>query len=306
MRCSVAEVRFDVETAPRRKMTAIFGLALLLASIPLIVVYSVLVLSSFSEDMVSGLTGIRGPTLENWILFFEGRLSTIPGRVLSTLDILRFTANTGVVALGVTGVVTATSTLAAYSFSRMRFKGRKFLLQFIILLHAFPGVALIIAVYALYVYLQAYVPQESRVLYAFTYVVIARAALEIPMSIWIMKGFFDKIPWETEWSAIVDGASRVRVWWEIILPQVKPGIAAVAIFSFLAGWEDLIYVLVFLPPTEKTLATYIESLLAEGSLEVVHLPIVAAAGTFYLLPTILFFVFARRLMLETATGGIKA
>lgn len=296
----------DVETVPRRRMTLVLGLALLLASVPLVLVYGVLVLSSFSEEMATGATGLPKFTLDNWRMFFEGRLSTTPGKVLSTADILRFTANTAVVALGVTAVVTATSTMAAYAFSRMRFAGRSFMLQFIILLHAFPGVALIIAVYAVYVYLQAYVPGGAKTLYAFGYVIVARAALEIPMCVWIMKGFFDKVPWETEWSAIVDGASRLRVWWQIILPQVKPGIAAVAIFSFLAGWEDLIYVLVFLPPTEKTLATYIESLLAEGSLEIVHLPVVAAAGTFYLLPTVLFFVIARRLMLETAAGGIKA
>ena len=90
-----------------------------------------------------------------------------------------------------------------------------------------------------------------------------------------------------------------------MLPIVKPGIAAVAIFAFLAGWEDLIYVLVFLPPTEKTLATYIEGQLSSGSLETTYLPIVAAAGTLYLIPTIAFFILTQRLLLETMSGGLK-
>ncbi len=297
----------DVETIGRRKYTVILGLALLFASLPLIMVYFVLIASSFANTMLTGasLGGIK-LTIENWILFFQGKLTTTAGKIYETTDILKYILNTFIVAIGVAGICTLTSTLAGYAFSRIKFIGRSFLMQFLILLHAFPGVALIIAVYSIYVYTKLSMPQSFWTAYAFIYVIIARAALEVPMSIWIMKGFFDKIPWEIEWSAIVDGASRIRVWREIMLPLVKPGIAAVAIFSFLAGWEDLIYVLVFLPPTEKTLATYIESLLAEGSLEFIHLPVVAAAGTFYLLPTILFFIFARRLMLQTATGGIKA
>ncbi len=296
----------DVETISRRRTTVIVGVALLLVSLPLLIVYSVLIASSFTNRMLTGgyIVGLKF-TLENWALFFTGKLTTIAGAVLTSWDIARYVLNTLLVAVGVAAVVTVLSTMAGYAFSRMKFWGRSFMMQFLILLHAFPGVALIIAVYTLYVYSKLSLPPDAWTPYAMFYVVIARAALEVPMSIWIMKGFFDKVPWEVEWSALVDGASRIKVWKDIVLPLVKPGIATIGIFSFLAGWEDLIYVLVFLPPTEKTLATYIESLLAEGSLEVVHLPVVAAAGTFYLLPTVLFFIFARRYMLQTSLSGLK-
>ena len=296
----------DVETIKKRRFTTLVSLALLFAALPLIAVYLMLTLSSCADKMVTGLTlGNIRLTLENWLLFFQGRLTTIAGRIYDFWDILRFIFNTLLVALGVSAVVVFTSTLAGYAFSRMKFKGRSALMQFLILLHAFPGVALIIAVYTFFVYTKLQLPSNIWTTYSFVYVVIARAALEVPMSVWIMKGFFDKIPWEIEWSAIVDGASRLQTWWKVVLPLVKPGIATIAIFSFLAGWEDLIYVLVFLPPTEKTLATYIESLLSEGSLEVVHLPVVAAAGTFYLLPTIVFFIVTRRYVLQATMGGMK-
>ena len=108
-----------------------------------------------------------------------------------------------------------------------------------------------------------------------------------------------------EWAAIVDGASRLRTLYQVVLPVVKPGIAAVAIFAFLAGWEELIYVLVFLPPEEKTLATFIDSQLGSASLELAYLPVVAAAATLYLIPTIVFFIFTQRLLLETMAGGLK-
>jgi len=300
-------VLHDVETIKRRKMTIILALAVFIASLPIILVYSVLILSSFSKEMITGLSfGKLKFTIENWILFFSGKLMTTQAAIRTYKDILRYILNTFIVGAGVAVIVTITSVMAGYAFSRIKFKGRKLMMQFLILLHAFPGVALIIAVYAIYVIIKLQIPNQYWTTYSFVYVVIARAALEVPMGIWIMKGFFDRVPWEVEWSALVDGASRIRVWWEIILPLVKPGIATIAIFSFLAGWEDLIYVHVFLPPTQKTLATYIESLLAEGSLEVVHLPAVAAAGTFYLLPTIFFFIFARSYMLQSTMGGVKA
>ena len=52
-----------------------------------------------------------------------------------------------------------------------------------------------------------------------------------------MKGFFDNVSWDMERSALIDGASRYRVWWQIILPQVKPGLAALSVFTFIIGWS---------------------------------------------------------------------
>ncbi len=296
----------DVETINRRRMNLALGIVVLIASIPILVTYFILMASSFTNQMITGsMVGQLTFTLRNWILFFEGKLTVASAAVYSMWDILRYILNTFIVAFGVMLVTTALATMAGYACSRMKFRGRKFLIQLLILLHAFPGVSLIIAVYALYIFSKGPIPSQWWTLYAFIYVIVARAALEIPMDIWIMKGFFDKVPWEVEWSALIDGASRIKVWKDIILPLVKPGIAAVAIFSFIAGWGALIYVLVFLPPTEKTLATYIAGLLAGGSLEVVHLPVVAAAGTLYLLPTLIFFSFVRRYMLQTSLSGIK-
>ena len=297
---------YDVETVSRRKRTVILLAAVLAAAAPILIVYGVLIVSSFTNKVVTGayMQGIR-LTLENWVLFFQGKLTTSAASVYTSWDILRFIGNTLLVAAGVSSLVTVLAALSGYAFSRMKFYGRSALMQLLILLHAFPGVALIIAVYTLYVYTKLSLPSTYWVAYSILYVVVARGALEIPMSIWVMKGFFDKIPWEVEWSALVDGASRIKVWKDIVLPLVKPGIATIAVFSFMAGWEDLIYVLVFLPPREKTLATYIASILSGGSLEVVHLPIVAAAGTLYLFPTILFFIFARSYMLQTSLSGVK-
>ncbi|HIP89740.1 MAG TPA: carbohydrate ABC transporter permease [Thermococcus paralvinellae] len=286
----------DVETRPRRYEWIVI-LAILLASLPLILGFSLLMLSSFSREMVTNLDlSSFHFTLENWINVFQGKLATTGG---IRTNILKITFNTLVVALGVSGVVTFISALAGYSLSRIDFRGRKHMMVLLLILHAFPGVALIVGVYLLY---RLTFPQNPDVirLYSFFYVILARAALEIPMSVWLMKGFFDTIPWEFEWSGIIDGASRIKVWWKIMLPLIKPGILAVALFAFLAGWQDIIYVRTFL--IDQTLATFIE---ANIEAEYSHMPLIAAAGTLYLLPTIIFFLTAQQILLQGYSGGIK-
>jgi len=307
------EERRDVETVSVTRRTIVLSAILGAASLPLVLVYVLLVLTSFSKDVVTGVELLQGRgvewTLANWAALLSGQLSTIlPGTV--TVNIYSAILNTLLIAFGVMVVVVVASTLAGYAFSRMRFPGRRGLMQFIILLHAFPGVALLIGVYMVYLWLlNAFFARAPglRDAYVIAYTILARASLEIPMSIWLMKGFFDKIPWEVEWSALVDGASRLRVWWEILLPQVKPGIAALAIFSFLAGWEDFVYVYVFTylgtGGRMFTLATLIEQLVSR--IETAELPLAAAAGVLYLLPTLIFFILTQRLLLEAYAGGVK-
>ena len=305
----------------RGSKAAALALALLLVSLPVLASYVFLVVTSFADIVVfTPFIDYRAVhfSLDNYRLFFEGRLNPTSTTIYSTKEILMMILNTVIVAAGVTAVVVGASVPAAYAISRMNFRGRAALMRLLMLLHAFPGVALIIAVYFIFIYLRSplyhllerlpeggvseFLQTHYDVVYSFLFVILARASLEIPMSIWLMKGFFDRVPWELEWSALVDGASRFTAFRKVVLPLVKPGIAALAIFAFLAGWEDLIYVYVFLP--KLTLATYIHYV-AVGNIETSYLPVVAAAAVIYLLPTIAFFVTTQRLLLETMGGGLK-
>jgi inositol-phosphate transport system permease protein len=286
-----------------KRLRVVIALALLLASTPMLLTYGLLIVSSFSENIVTDpLLSDFSPTLVNWILFFKGQLTYAVGAL--ERNVIEMIMVTLIVALGVSAVATVVSLLAAYSISRMEFKGRKVFTAGLIMLHAFPGVALIIGVYMIFRLIGQSLGILGNEFYALSYVIFARAALEIPMAIWLFKGFFDKIPWEVEWSALVDGASRVTVWRKILVPMIKPGIAAVLIFTFLAGWEEFIYFYVFLAPLGiDSLPTFIEEVVA--SAEYYQLTIVAAAGVFYLLPTMIFFVVTQRLLLEAYSGGLK-
>ena len=287
-----------------RRLRLVIVLAFLLASTPIFLTYGLLIASSFSENVVTDpLLRDLHPTLSNWEAFLTGRLTYAPSGL--ERNVLEMVVVTFIVAMGVAITATTASLLAAYAISRMSFKGRSVFTAGLIMLHAFPGVALIIGVYMVFKVIGDVLDLLGNKMYAISYVILARAALEIPMATWLFKGFFDKIPWEVEWSALVDGASRLTVWRKILVPMVKPGIAAVLIFTFLAGWEEFIYFYVFLQPLGiDSLPTFIEEIV--GAAEYYQLTIVAAAGTFYLLPTILFFVITQRLLLEAYSGGLKA
>ncbi len=286
----------DVET--KNKLKEMVYLAVLLAlSCPILMAFTLLIISSFGNQMATNFDFSTFKfTLKNWELLFEGRIA-ITGGIRE--NIWLHALNTAVVAGGVAVVTTLVGALTGYAISRMRFKGRKLLLLSMLLIHALPGSVLIVGVYFLY---RVLMPSNMTFIryFSFFYVILARAALEVPLSVWLMKGFFDLLPWETEWSALVDGASRLRVWRKILLPLIKPGIVAVLIFGFLAGWQDIIYVRTFL--IDRTLATFIESNLET---EIAYMPLLAAAATFYLVPTIVFYISSQQLLFKVYAGGIR-
>ncbi len=286
----------DVET--KNKWKEIVYLAFLLGfSFPILVAFSLLVISSFGNRMATNFDFSDFVfSLKNWRLFFSGRIALTGG---IRENIWLYTLTTAIVATGVAFLNVLVGALTGYAISRLNFKGRKVLLLSILLIHALPGSVLIVGVYFLYMLLMPSSLSYIRY-FSFFYVILARAALEVPLSVWLMKGFFDLLPWEVEWSALIDGASRFKVWRSILLPLIKPGIVAVLIFGFLAGWQDIIYVRTFL--IDRTLATFIESNLET---ELAYMPLLAAAATFYLLPTIIFYISSQKLLFKVYTGGLR-
>lgn len=195
--------------------------------------------------------------------------------------------NTMVFALTSGLMVTVICMLAGYALSRIEFRGKNLFLVLQLFLHAVPGQILLIAIFFLLFYL--------KLLYKIPGVALARASLEIPLGIWMAKGFFDGIPWDVERSAMIDGCTRFQVWYKIFLPLVKPGIAAVFIWGFLFAWHDFIYVYTLLPGTVKLMSTLIQSLVAT---EVIDYGYLAALSLVYMLPPLFLFMFLQRSLLR--------
>lgn len=120
--------------------------------------------------------------------------------------------------------------LASYGLSRFRFKGKNLLMIVILAMQLIPGLVSIIPMYILMNQMGLYNTRSG--------IVLLYSALQIPWAIWVMKGYFDTIPVELDEAALIDGASRFRAVWQIILPLVAPGIAAGFIIIFMGHWNE--------------------------------------------------------------------
>jgi inositol-phosphate transport system permease protein len=210
-------------------------------------------------------------------------------------------------------IVVVVASLTGYALSRMKFPGRKGFLSLTLILHAFPSVTLLIPIYFVLIWI-AKIPLIGRdvpLLGGFGYntlggVALVMVAFQLPFGIWIMKGFFDNISWDMERSALIDGASRFKVWWQIIMPNIKPGIAALSIFSFLTAWNAYLIPLTFTAGRagkSAVLSLYLQNFISESVMT--EWNAVAAVGLFQLVPVVLFFLFTQEALLNIYGGGKK-
>jgi len=265
----------------------IIVLILILVTSPIILGYAWLILRSFSEDMVQGFIPTK-LTLKNWRFLWQD-IEGYP-------SIWKITMNTFLLALGVMVIEILITSMGGYALSRYEFPGRSSILRLILVLHAFPAISLMVAIF--------YVLWNLGLLNKLWGIILVKASLEIPWGTWVMKGFYDGIPWELEWAGLVDGYSRLQVWRKVILPIAKPGIAVTGIFAFLSGWSEFVFVNTFIFEQQTwTLSKYVKGII--GDFRFVDYGLLTAVGLFYVIPTIVFFFFVSKYMIKLTIGGVK-
>lgn len=266
----------------------IIYLILSLIAIPFLIMYIAFFAQAFSKGISLGIIPQK-LSFSNFSFLW----STIPWGLEKTriwgifLNTLLFASISGL-------AVTVVCTLTGYALSRIEFRGKAFFLSMQLILHAVSGQILLIAIFFLLLY--------TKLLYKIPGVALARASLEIPLGVWMAKGFFDAVPWDIERSAMIDGCTRFQIWYKIFLPLIKPGIGAVFIWGFLFAWHDFIYVYTLLPGTVPLLSTLVQGLLAT---EVVDYGVIAAISLFYMLPPLFLFVFLQKALMKAPIMGGK-
>lgn len=163
--------------------------------------------------------------------------------VLQSKDMLRYFKNTSMIAIGATIVALVVGILAAYGFSRYKFPGRNMLLWSILFTKIFPRVVIIIPFYVTL--------KNLSLLNTYTGLILVYLMVVLPIAVWLLKGFFDNIPYEIEEAAIVDGCSVLGLLWRILIPISLPAIAAVGLYSFILAWNEFLFALVFTSGIEK-------------------------------------------------------
>ncbi|MES5100276.1 carbohydrate ABC transporter permease [Agrobacterium sp. BA1120] len=199
-------------------------------------------------------------------------------------------------AVSQTLIVTLVATPAAYALSRFAFAGRESFLRGLLLLHAFPALALTVAIFIQLHYM--------GLLNNLAGVVMVMSALELPFAIFVLKSFFDNVPWDIEMSAVTDGATRSQAFRMIVLPQVRSGLIAVATFTFLRGWEEYVFVQTLLiDKSQMTMSLYL-FFVAQDNMGADY-GMIAAVGIIYLLPVLLLYTFTQKYITQMSFGGIK-
>ncbi len=201
--------------------------------------------------------------------------------------------NSTVISLATALLSTFFGALAGYGFSRFLFKGRRFLIGFFLATQMLPGVLLVGPYFKILSKVGLY---DTR-----TGLIIAFLTICLPFSTWMMKGFIDKVPDELDQSAMVDGCSRMGIFFKIILPIVAPGMVATILFAFLLAWGDLLWALC-LTSSEPMITVTLGIARTVGEFRIIW-PMLMAGSLVGGMPAIILYVFLQRLLVQGLTAG---
>jgi len=213
-------------------------------------------------------------------------------RLFSEYNFLKPMGNSLLVAALTTLISVTVSVLAAYSFSRYRFKGRKFLMSMFLTNNMFPTVLLLIPLYA--------IMRKIGILYTPASLILSYTTFTIPFSIWLLSGFLDDLPLSLEEAAMVDGANRAQAFLKIILPILMPGIVATGAYVFMTSWNEYTFAVMFTNQANRTIPVALKNLIGQLGVE---WGMLTAGGIITIIPVVIMFFFAQKRLISGLTAG---
>ncbi len=207
----------------------------------------------------------------------------------------RWTFNSFLVALLVTGFQLLFASMAGYGFAKKQFPGREIIFWIYVSSMMIPGFALIVPLFTL----------MTRFGLVNEYLGIIAPGLSAPFGVFLMRQFIQTLPSELIEAATIDGCSELGVFTHIILPLSKPGLATLGIFVFMGQWNAFLWPLIIVNSTEMMTLTVGFSLLATRELRVNYGALMAAATYMASAQVIVFFLFQRYFVQGITVGGLK-
>jgi len=217
-------------------------------------------------------------------------------------DFARNIINSMIVAIPTAMIAVILATLGAYAIARLRFRGKNLLLNSILMIYLFPGVLLIIPLFAMLAQIGDRVGfnvQDNLPVLIFTYL-----AQTLPVALYMLTNYFRTIPSEIEQAGLIDGCNRFEVIWRITLPLAIPALISVGIYTFMIAWNEFLYALVFLNDHNLfTMPIKINTIYNDPS---PRPNVVMAASTIMTIPIVILFLSLERFLEEGLTaGGVK-
>lgn len=213
--------------------------------------------------------------------------------LLDHSQILRWFANSLIVAVIGTVIAVATSTTAGYAFARMRFPGRSVLFWSFLAMLMIPNEVTLIPQYMLL----------AKIGWVNTYQALILPGVTSAFGIFLIRQYLQGLPKDYEEAARMDGASEFQIYWQIVLPMLTPAIATLGTLQFLNYWNDFLYpLIVTTKSTMRTLPVGLATLQTPTG----GLPELLAGATFAIVPTVLVFLFFQKYFVRgIATTGLK-
>lgn len=201
--------------------------------------------------------------------------------------------NSVIVAVGTTLAGVALAALAGYALARFDLPLRRYLLLMVMAVQMFPLVVLIIPLFV--------VMKALGLLDSWVGLIIAYLSFTTPLAIWLLRSFFETIPRDLEEAAMTDGATRFGAMVRVIFPLAGPGLAATAIFSFIAAWNEFLFALTFVKKESlRTLPVALSSFVGQ---EQADWGAIMAASVLFTIPVVIFFLAVHRRLTTGMVAG---
>jgi len=277
----------------------IFAIVLTFFLISVLFPFYWMVSSSFkSYAEIGGREAVYIPSVLRWDAYRELFDSSNP----AFQDFFANIVNTVKVAVPTSLIAVFLSVLGSYAIARLHFRGKNILLNGILLVYLFPGVLLIIPLFAMLARIGdaiGFNVQDNLAVLVLTYL-----AQTLPVALYMLTNYFRTIPDEIEQAALIDGCSRFEVMWRITLPLAVPALITVGIYTFMIAWNEFLYAMVFLNDHNLfTMPLKISTIFNDPD---PRPHVVMAASTIMTIPIILLFLLMERHLTEGLTaGGVK-
>lgn len=214
-------------------------------------------------------------------------------KVLFESNFVRYFMNSVFITVITTAICMVVSVMAAYGLTRYYIWGMQTIKMTILMTRMFPGILLCIPFYI--------IMKRMNLIDSYAGLIMMYCSFTLPFAIWNTCAFFETIPWELEEAARIDGCSRIRSFFSVIIHVAKPGLFVTALFSFMSSWDEYMYASIFINTTlKKTIQVGMQDFVGQYS---VDWGLLMSAVVISLIPILIFFAVVQKNLVQGLSAG---
>jgi multiple sugar transport system permease protein len=216
----------------------------------------------------------------------------------STVPLARYFVNSLVICSCATVASVVLAIIAAFAVSRFSFRGRTVFTTTVLSTQMFPGILFLLPLFLIFVNINS--ATGIQLVGSQAGLIITYLTFTLPFSVWMLVGYFDSIPRELDEAAMVDGCGPLGALWRIVLPAARPGVIAVAIYSFMTSWGEVLFASVMTTDENRTLAVGLRQYSTQTN---IYWNQIMAASLVVSIPVVIGFLLVQRHFVAGVTAG---